>query len=244
MFNFFDYLEAQVNKAIYVWGGQGKNLSEMTQVQAEVWIRNREASRGSNSVSNTINADRAIALFRKRLEQGIDPILAFDCSGLIMYFLQNLVGEFDSDRTAKQLYSLCDYHPSKQELVAGDLVFKGGATNTISHVGVYVGEGKVIESFGRDVGVIKTDYSTGGWNFTGHLPQLDKYLKPDDEKHPIYSTVTSPLQRGEAYREMQEKLNKDGYTDADGNNLVVDGAWGKKSLAAFTKFMQYQEEIQ
>lgn len=244
MLNFFDYLEAQVNKAIYVWGGQGKNLSEMSEEKAETWIHNREAARNGNSAQNEANAERAIALYRKRRTQGVNPILAFDCSGLIMYFLQNLAGEFDSDKTAKNLYFLCDYHPAKNEIKPGDLVFKGATPLTITHVGVYVGDGKVVESFGRDVGVIKTDLDNGGWGFFGHLPQLDKYLKHDPEQHPIYSRVTSPMQKGDAYLEMQEKLNKDGFTDADGNDLVCDGKWGKKSLAAFTKFMQYQKENQ
>ncbi len=79
---FLEYLEEQVkNGSIYVWGGQGQNH----EVISESWIRSMETSED--------NADRAIALWKKRVAEGKGEVLrAFDCSGLIMYYLQNQAG--------------------------------------------------------------------------------------------------------------------------------------------------------
>ena len=90
---FLQYLKAQVqNGSIYVWGGQGQDKNTIS----ESWIRRMETSQ--------TNADRAIALWRKRKAAGKGEVLrAFDCSGLIMYFLQNQKGIISCDTTANGL---------------------------------------------------------------------------------------------------------------------------------------------
>lgn len=228
MSEFINYLDAQVDKAIYVWGAQGKNLSELSVGEAEKWIRDRE--------TNSRNALRAIDLFRKRIAAGVDPILAFDCSGLIMHFLHDLK-KVCSDMTAQRIYERCDYHPSVNELRKGDLVFRGNSATSISHVGAYVGNGKTIECKGRDDGVVKRDLSAGGWNFYGHLALLDPYLV--EPKHPQFMQVTSPMSKGEDYKAMQIALNKAGFTDYSDETLSEDGKWGKKSKSAFEKMITF-----
>lgn len=227
MLNFIAYLTAQVNKAIYVWGGQGQNLTEME--HPDTWIKNREPS--------AYNADRAIALYNKRVEAGISPILAFDCSGLIMYYLQNLMGVFKYDMTAQGLYYKCAYHPTVQELQAGDLVFKGTDAANITHVGVYVGGGKVIESKGRDYGVVEREFADGDWVFYGHLAELEPFLP--HEVHPDYLTVTKPMSKGDEYKAAQELLLAAGFTDYNGDPVEADGKWGNKSRSAFEKMIKY-----
>jgi hypothetical protein len=81
---FILWLRTLVNKAIYVWGAQGQHGNEI----AEEWIRRRETS--------TKNANRAIALWKKRIAEGIKDIFAFDCSGMIVFWLM-LMGIFKSD---------------------------------------------------------------------------------------------------------------------------------------------------
>ena len=147
---FLAYLESHVNKSIYVWGGQGEDLSKMTEAQ----IRKMETS--------TTNANRAIALWKKRKD--IKGAKAFDCSGLIMYYLSNKKKLYN-DMTANGLKNICT-PISKSQLRAGDLAFKCYASGHAYHVGVYNGE-KVIESQGRDAGVVKRSTSANGWNKFG-----------------------------------------------------------------------------
>lgn len=166
---FIDYLESHVGD-IYVWGAQGQHDSQIT----ESWIRSRETS--------TTNAERAIKLWEKRKSEGRKPLYAFDCSGLIMYYLQNLKKWSKSDASANGLLGMCK-KISKNELKEGDLVFRVNSSKAY-HVGVYIGNNQVIESMGRDVGVVKRDINASGatyWNKFGVLPLLQENDSNDDE---------------------------------------------------------------
>lgn len=161
---FLAYLEKQVGH-IYVWGAQGKNLSTLE--NPEQWIKNRETS-------NT-NANRAIALYRKKKAAGVNPIIAYDCSGLVMYFLQNLKKIYNTDLSAASIYTKCE-KLGREDLEPGDFVFRHNGKK-VHHIGVYVGGGKVIESMGRDVGVVKRDIDASGvkyWNRYGRLEALQR----------------------------------------------------------------------
>ena len=91
---FLDYLEEQVaNHSIYVWGAQGQQGSAIT----EKCIKRRETSE--------TNYQRAIAFWKKQCEAGYGDVLrAFDCSGLGMYWLQNVSGILKYDHNAHGLY--------------------------------------------------------------------------------------------------------------------------------------------
>ena len=154
---FVEYLKSRVGD-IYVWGAQGQ--SDIT----ESWIKKRETSTG--------NAKRAITLWQKRVKAGKVDLRAFDCSGLIMYWLQNLKGWYKTDMSANSIYNKCE-KIKRSELKAGDLVFR--RNTTAHHVGVYVGDGKVIEAKGRDDGVVMRDIDASGtsyWNKCGRLGVL------------------------------------------------------------------------
>ena len=158
--DFLAYLRSYVGKAIYVWGAQGEtNISEE-------WIRRRE----NNEENNTA---RVLALWNKLKQAGVSPITAFDCSGLIMHYLQNLKGIYKTDLSSAGLYREC-HILARNELTAGDLVFRHNG-NKIHHVGIYVGKGMVIECKGRDEGVVERDideFGRGYWNRYGRLPAL------------------------------------------------------------------------
>lgn len=157
---FLDALASQVNKGIFVWGGNGENLLCMGDPIA--WIRKKETL--------TANADRAIALFENRVADGIDPIRAFDCSGLV-YWCQKVTGYGYDDHTANGWYRECN---KVNELSEGDLVFHHNGIKC-THVGVYVGGNTVVEAKGRDVGVVATVYSTNAkyWNRQGRLKKME-----------------------------------------------------------------------
>jgi len=94
---------------------------------------------------------------------GSSPRTGFDCSGLIYYAYKDLV-KFRIPRTANEMYHLRDASPvNVAELESGDLVFfRTRGRGTADHVGVYVGNGKFIQSprSGRDIEItsLSEDY--------------------------------------------------------------------------------------
>lgn len=155
--DFIAYLKAQLGH-IYVWGAQGEIVT------SEKWIERMETS--------PYNAGRAIALYRERKQAGLDPIRAYDCSGLIMRYLMEH-GLFRYDMSSRGIYGKCDVL-GRGELRPGDLVFRHNGVN-IYHVGVFTGDNLVVESKGRDDGVVIRDLDASGfryWNRYGRLPQL------------------------------------------------------------------------
>lgn len=170
---FIDLLRSQVNRGIYVWGANGEDLSAMTDPAA--WIRKKEA-RHKDGMEQNIQRD--LALLDKRKAAGVDPILAFDCSGL-MYWAGKQVGVFKSDLAARHIFALCRA-VKKDDPRPGDFLFNGSASD-ITHVGMYVGDGKLIECEGRDVGVVENAYKPAKWYAAGRLDALSP-----DEPHEKY----------------------------------------------------------
>lgn len=81
---------------------------------------------------------------------GSSPRTGFDCSGLVYYAYKDLV-KIRIPRTANEMYHLRDAAPiERSELKNGDLVFfRTQGRGTADHVGVYVGNGKFIQSRAR-----------------------------------------------------------------------------------------------
>ena len=151
---FLDYLEEQVqNHSIYVWGGQGQTGSQIT----EEWIRKRESASAEN-------AEAAIAFWQQQINAGYGDVLrAFDCSGLGMYWLQNVKKIYKSDLNANALMGKCE---EVTEPKAGYWVFRisdGKAT----HIGYLVDDSTVIHAKGRKYGVVKEAYKEKSWHRIG-----------------------------------------------------------------------------
>ncbi|MGM3176234.1 C40 family peptidase [Dickeya lacustris] len=89
---------------------------------------------------------------------GSSPYSGFDCSGLVYYAYKDVV-KIPIPRTANEMFHLRDAAPiKKNELESGDLVFfritnRGAA----DHVGVYLGNGRFIQSprTGSDIKISK-----------------------------------------------------------------------------------------
>lgn len=87
----------------------------------------------------------------------------FDCSGLTSYVYRKGASKV-IPRTAQ-----AQYNSSKKVSYAhakkGDLVFFGGSKHSISHVGMYIGNGKMIDSQNR--GVIIESVKAPWWHHVG-----------------------------------------------------------------------------
>lgn len=237
---FLEYLEEQVkNGSIYVWGGQGQDHG----VISESWIRSMETSEA--------NAERAIALWKKRVAEGKGEVLrAFDCSGLIMYYLQNLAGVIGYDTTANGLKGLSE-KIGKSQLLPGDFVFRCYSSGKAYHVGVVVDEQKnVIEAKGRDDGVIKRplDAQADYWTYYGRLRALKAEIEggtpapaPTPEPAPTGWELSrllkrvSPILKGEDVRNAQKCLIAKGYSCG---HLGADGQYGDDTKNAVIRFQQ------
>ena len=79
----------------------------------------------------------------------------YDCSGLIVWALEQL-GLIRTDLTADGLYQLCE-PVQKSKLEVGDLVFYQNSNGYKTHVGVYIGNGRVIHARGTAYGVVETE---------------------------------------------------------------------------------------
>ena len=78
---------------------------------------------------------------------GSTPATSFDCSGFVCWVFSNS-GVYPLSRTTAQgIYNQCA-RVSPQEAKPGDLIFFKGtyATNEISHIGIYVGDGMMIHA--------------------------------------------------------------------------------------------------
>ena len=151
--------------------------------------------------------------WRARLDQSPEAILAsaltmngfpymwagmspkgMDCSGFVrtVFFMHDLIIPRDAgpqSRTGERIYGT-------QNLLPGDLVFfgrKDTATPKVSHVGIYLGEGKFIHSLGLvKIGSFRPEdpeydaYNTGRYLFASRvLPFIDK-------QEGLNTTLTNP----------------------------------------------------
>jgi cell wall-associated NlpC family hydrolase len=94
----------------------------------------------------------------------VRPGLAFDCSGLVKWLLSAF--DLAVPRTAAQQARVGVSVPrDTAQLLPGDLLFFGHGRR-VSHIGIYVGEGKYVHAANRRKGVIESDItqvSTAWW---------------------------------------------------------------------------------
>lgn len=206
---FLDYLQEQItNHSIYVWGAQGQKSPTIT----EAWIRKRETS--------DMYYEKAVAFWKKQCNAGYGDVLrAFDCSGLGMYWLQNVKKIMKSDCSANGLYGKCK-KLDKSNLRVGDFVFHLDSNGRATHIG-YVADTdlNVIEAQGRDYGVVKRPLSAGKWKAFGHPPFWTEDEIAEIEGHepapePIGFVFTRVLKygcRGDDVVELKKLLTEKGY---------------------------------
>lgn len=174
---FYDYMSKFIGEnrtivGIYVSGGQGEQSPKL----CDKWIYRMEQDAG--------NRQRAIVAYHKA-QENLKPgqtIRAFDCSGLIMYFLQNQKGISD-DRTARGIYSTLCKPIQREMLYPGDLVFRADKTGKIVHCGIVYAVNDeyadILESKGRDYGVVLSYFNIkydNEWNRYGRLKCLESEI--------------------------------------------------------------------
>lgn len=214
--NFIEHLETQVkNGSIYVWGAQGQKATES-------FIKNCESG---------TNETKALNLYKKRVKAGYDAdkILCFDCSGLGMYYIQNVSGLSKSDKNANGMMANCTII-QKKHVKKGDMCFKV-SNGRATHVGYIVdNNGNFIESRGRAYGVVKRNLADVGtyWNTYGRPKWFADEIDAVEEatEHASFNRVLKKGHKGDDVRELQKLLTKAGY------KLDADGSFGTKTRTA------------
>ena len=155
--DFISYLYKQLGN-IYCWGGNGEDATDYAIDIME---------------NSSANKRRAKAFLAKQKKAGVKNIKMYDCSGLISRWLQDH-GLAKGKCNCNKLWAMSS-KIAKADLQPSDLLFRGSDTDK-SHVGVYVGNGMVIEAKGRDDGVIirPIDATTNYWTYYGRLTVLNK----------------------------------------------------------------------
>ena len=91
----------------------------------------------------------------------------FDCSGLVNYVFRDML-DVRLPRTSRELFGLQGPRIAPGQLAGGDLVFFGSG-GAVSHVGIYVGEGRFVHA-PNSGGTVRLDRLDGSWwreHYTG-----------------------------------------------------------------------------
>lgn len=179
--------------------------------------------------SPNVDAARDYEFLAKCYRNGYDmtKAVAGDCSGIIIGILRamGLIGPND-DYNAKTLQSKYSTPIGFDKLQPGDWVFD--KAKDAGHIGTYIGDGMVIDSRGRDVGVVNQPISAYSWKAAGRpiffqeIPPLRRNLKyiPDN------------MMKGDDVRQCQEQLTKKGFTEVG----TIDSVFGSKTDSAVRHF--------
>lgn len=177
-----------------------------------------------------------------------------DCAGLIKWFLwSDSMGnkaptyKASEDKGATGLYNSCSekgFIGDKPE-VAGILLFKGTA-QTKTHVGVYIGNGEIIEARGHNYGVIKSkiDNSWKYWGKCGYITydaSVTPSVPPQSSSDRLINVETYQVRRGSVgvtVKSLQTLLSARGYSDEDGWDLILDGEFGPHTDFAVRLFQK------
>lgn len=92
---------------------------------------------------------------------GSVPSTGFDCSGLVRYVFHDAWG-LDLPRRAEQISHIGE-RIGKDQLQPGDLVFYNTIRKTVSHVGIYLGDGQFIHAPSRGEQVRVEDMNQPYW---------------------------------------------------------------------------------
>ena len=177
------------NHGVYIGTGNGELTETLTIGQIHQMEEKYQRRDSKGKPCWDMDTRRDLAYIGKCYELGCDmkQSRAGDCSGQIGGAWRRLgLIKSTADYRARDMQSTLCTPISLTSLKAGDLVFD--KTTAATHVGVYVTNGNVIESKGRDDGVVRRPLSKGNWVIGGRLKWWED---PKDNYYPKYGG-TSP----------------------------------------------------
>lgn len=129
---------------------------------ASGWVWHSYLKKKSNSFTNMYKV--AKSKLGARYSYGANGPYTFDCSGYTKYVFKQATSKTLPRTVQSQYYSSTKV--SRANAKKGDLVFFGSSTGSITHVGIYVGNGKMIDA--QDNGVTQEKIYVSWWNAVGY----------------------------------------------------------------------------
>ena len=221
------FQQAYADKWGYIWGTSGETWTQAKQNKAAS-EREQTAKWGSKWIGHRVS----------------------DCSGLFYWAFKQLGGSiFHGSNTIWNKYCsnqgklVNGKRSDGQELKPGTAVFTyKAAENNRSHIGLYIGNGKVIEAKGTYYGVVQSSVTNTSWNEWGELKGVS-YETSSEEPTPVTPVIPDipdkpTLRKGATgmfVQEAQNLLIRAGYSCG---NKGADGIFGKDTLAAVKLFQK------
>ena len=212
----------------YIWGTAGVLWTEEKQAELE----------------KTTDSDRAQG--RKYGMKWINHVVA-DCSGLFSWAFKKLGGEMYHGSNTMYLKWCAakgelkkGKRTDKQALKPGTAVFVWNG-KTYSHVGLYVGEGKVIEAMSTLKGVTTSKVTDGKWTNWGELKGVTFDMEDTGEPEKATDQQGNDLptirkgNKGTAVTKAQQLLMERGYKLP---KYGADGDFGNETEAAVKQFQR------
>lgn len=217
--------------SIYIGAMNGELLKDLTIGQ----IFKAEQSYGRSQWRNDFARD--LAYIAKLVKNGVDlnddnTSQAGDCSGIIVGALRTLgLIKPTADYRARDLQTNLTTKIPLGEAQPGDLVFDKKSEAT--HVGIVVEDGCVIESKGRDDGVVKLPLKSRPWASAGSFSWWEDEQGNKAHVNRILKYTKGNIMIGADVRIVQEALIKRGY---DCGRMGADGEFGQLTKSAVMSF--------
>lgn len=180
------------NKWGYILNTWHTKWTQAAQNEKINYMKNNFGADWKNSASAQKNSSYTAALYGSRW---IGSYVT-DCSGLFYWAFKELGGYmYHGSNTMWKSYCTAQGKLSGgkrtdgKELKPGTAVFVLKGTSDRSHVGLYIGNGKVIEASGTQVGVVTTEITNKKWAEWGELKGVDytSTSTPSTQDEPVIS---------------------------------------------------------
>ena len=167
-----------------------------------------------------------------------------DCSGLFTWAFKQLGGTmYHGSNTMYKSYCTAKGKLTKGKRSDGMTILPGTAVFTGTegdhgHVGLYVGDGKVIEAKGTQYGVVESNVTDKKWTYWGELKGVDYGQETPDTSGTDTTNIHPVLRRGDKGQyvtELQKTLISKGFSCG---SCGADGDFGsatEKAVKAFQK---------
>lgn len=228
----------------YIWGTAGVTWTEAKQRQKVSYMANKYGSNWKNSEQARLDNYYSAAAYGSKW---IGHTVA-DCSGLFRWAF-NKLGVYIAHGSNTIWLSYCkskgELRKGKrtdgQELKPGTAVFTyNKKKDNRGHIGLYIGDGQVIEASGTVNGVIISSINNSKWVEWGELKNVQyeetkapAVTPPDNSQKAETRPTLRKGSKGDAVKELQTLLNNAGFDCGE-----IDGDFGKKTLAAVREYQK------
>ena len=225
----------------YIWGQWGAEWTQAKQTQKVNYMLSKYGSGWKSDAAAKNDNYYYSALYGSRW---IGHRVA-DCSGLFRWALDRL-GLAVAHSSNRIWESYCSSRgqlkqgarTDGQPLLPGTAVFVHPSGKNRTHIGLYVGDGIVIEASGTQAGVISTAVSNRKWVEWGELKGVSYDGAQETVgkgSEPMAAVLLKKGDKGEAVRQAQALLLRRGY---DLGKWGADGDFGSATEAAVRQFQR------